>query len=63
MKEPIWIDEIITKAIHKDQIIQHGGSPGIRDENLPKNKGIKPLHSWRKRKKILLANPLFYKKR
>ncbi|WP_287524554.1 hypothetical protein [Okeania sp. SIO2C2] len=34
MKEPIWIDEIIAKAIHADQIIQHGGSPGIRDENL-----------------------------
>ena len=34
MKEPIWINEIITKAIHADQILQHGGSQGIRDENL-----------------------------
>jgi len=34
MKEPIWISESIAKAIHADQILQHGGSSGIRDENL-----------------------------
>ncbi|NES78646.1 MULTISPECIES: type II toxin-antitoxin system death-on-curing family toxin [unclassified Okeania] len=44
MKEPIWIDEIIAKAIHADQIIQHGGSPGIRDENLLSASLARPRH-------------------
>ena len=44
MKEPIWIDEIITQAIHTDQIIQHGGSPGIRDKNLLSASLARPRH-------------------
>ncbi len=44
MKEPIWIDQIITKAIHADQIIQHGGSTGIRDENLLSASLARPRH-------------------
>ncbi|NEQ35091.1 MAG: type II toxin-antitoxin system death-on-curing family toxin [Okeania sp. SIO3I5] len=44
MKEPVWIDEIITKAIHADQIIQHGGSPGIRDKNLLSASLARPRH-------------------
>ncbi|MGK7919242.1 MAG: type II toxin-antitoxin system death-on-curing family toxin [Trichodesmium sp.] len=44
MKEPIWISETIAKAIHGDQIIQHGGSPGIRDENLLSASLARPRH-------------------
>ena len=44
MKEPIWISEIIAKAIHADQIIQHGGSQGIRDENLLSASLARPRH-------------------
>jgi len=29
-----WLDEIIVKAIHEDQLIQHGGLAGVRDNNL-----------------------------
>lgn len=34
MDEPFWLDERIIRVIHEDQLSQHGGSPGIRDENL-----------------------------
>lgn len=29
-----WLNEKIILAIHDDQLAIHGGSPGIRDENL-----------------------------
>lgn len=28
-----WIDERMARAMHSDQLAQHGGSSGIRDEN------------------------------
>lgn len=34
MNEPLWISENIAKVIHTDQITEHGGAFGIRDENL-----------------------------
>ncbi len=34
MNEPLWISEEIVRIIHQDQIRQHGGSLGVRDENL-----------------------------
>jgi death-on-curing protein len=34
VNEPLWISEEIVRLIHHAQIEQHGGSLGIRDENL-----------------------------
>ena len=34
MITPVWISARLARAIHDDQITQHGGSLGIRDENL-----------------------------
>lgn len=34
MDELFWLDEKIIRVIHEDQLSQHGGSSGIRDENL-----------------------------
>ena len=33
MDEPVWVDRLVVDAIHFDQIQQHGGAAGIRDEN------------------------------
>ncbi len=44
MPEPIWITEKIVLAIHEDQLAQHGGSPGIRDENLLGASLARPKH-------------------
>ena len=34
MSEPVWLSAQLARAIHDDQIAQHGGIVGIRDENL-----------------------------
>lgn len=44
MSEPFWICEDIAKLIHADQISQHGGSSGIRDENLLSASLARPRH-------------------
>lgn len=44
MSQPIWLSEKIVKAIHIDQIRQHGGSEGIRDENLLSASLARPKH-------------------
>ena len=33
MLEPIWVDRVLVDAIHYDQLQQHGGHPGLKDEN------------------------------
>ena len=44
MKEPIWVAERIVLAIHEDQLAQHGGSLGIKDENLLGASLARPKH-------------------
>jgi death on curing protein len=44
MKEPIWVSEKIVLAIHEDQLAQHGGSGGVRDENLLGASLARPKH-------------------
>ncbi len=44
MKEPIWVAEKIVLAIHEDQLVQNGGSSGIRDENLLGASLARPRH-------------------
>jgi death on curing protein len=34
VNEPFWLDETIVRAMHEDQLAQHGGLSGIRDNNL-----------------------------
>ena len=46
MSEPFWISEEIATTIHEDQIAQHGGSLGIRDENLLSASLARPLHLY-----------------
>jgi death on curing protein len=42
--EPFWLDERIVCAMHDDQIEEHGGSFGIRDENLLSASLARPQH-------------------
>lgn len=30
----VWLDKALVLAIHDRQLAEHGGSPGVRDENL-----------------------------
>lgn len=31
--EPRWLSRVVVDAIHTDQVREHGGLPGVRDEN------------------------------
>ena len=44
MNEPLWISEEIVRVIHQDQIQQHGGSLGVRDDNLLAASLARPRH-------------------
>jgi death-on-curing protein len=44
VNEPLWISEEIVRVIHQDQIQQHGGRLGIRDENLLSASLARPKH-------------------
>lgn len=46
MKEPKWLKLSWLKAIHADQIQQHGGSSGIRDEGLIESALKRAQNRW-----------------
>jgi death on curing protein len=33
MPEPIWLSRQVVEILHIEQIAEHGGRPGLRDEN------------------------------
>ena len=44
--EPTWLSRIVVDAIHNDQLREHGGLPGVRDENALESALARPLHKW-----------------
>jgi death-on-curing protein len=34
VKEPIWISKAVILAVHDEQLAEHGGGEGVRDEGL-----------------------------
>jgi death-on-curing protein len=44
MQEPIWVDRVVVDAIHYDQLQQHGGHPGLSDENALESALARPRH-------------------
>ena len=46
LREPRWLSRIVVDAIHADQLRQHGGLPGIRDENLLESALARPRQKW-----------------
>ena len=44
--EPTWLDRSIVQALHADQILEHGGSLGIRDEGLLESALARPQQKW-----------------
>jgi death-on-curing protein len=34
MQELIWLEERVVRAVHEEQLAEHGGASGTRDENL-----------------------------
>jgi len=44
--EPVWLDRPILEAIHADQIREHGGQVGLRDEGLLESAVARPRQRW-----------------
>ncbi len=44
--EPLWLNRAVVDAIHTDQIREHGGMFGLRDENALESALARPRHKW-----------------
>ena len=46
MPEPRWVPRLVIEAVHLDQIREHGGLLGIRDENALESALARPRQRW-----------------
>lgn len=44
--EPAWLSRLVVDAIHTEQIREHGGLRGVRDENLLESALARPKQKW-----------------
>ncbi len=44
--EPRWLSRIVLDAIHSDQLREHGGLTGVRDENVLESALARPQQKW-----------------
>jgi death-on-curing protein len=44
--EPRWLSRMVVDAIHADQLRQHGGLRGVRDENVLESALARPRQKW-----------------
>lgn len=45
-KAPVWLSRVAVDAIHHDQIREHGGLPGLRDEHALESALARPRQKW-----------------
>lgn len=46
MPEPKWVDRVVVDVVHLDQIREHGGLAGLRDENALESALARPRQQW-----------------
>lgn len=46
MGEPVWVGRLVVDAVHHDQLQEHGGLPGIRDENALESALARACNKW-----------------
>ncbi len=51
MKQPRWVPRLVVEATHFDQLREHGGLRGLRDENLLEAALARPQHKWAYKRK------------
>lgn len=56
MKEPRWVTRIVVDAVHFDQLREHGGLAGVRDENALESALARPRNKWEYNKKADIAD-------
>ena len=45
-REPTWVGRVVVDAVHLDQLREHGGLPGVRDENTLESALARPKQRW-----------------
>jgi death-on-curing protein len=55
MREPRWVPRVVIDAVHFDQLREHGGLAGIRDENGLEAAPARPRQKWHYNSKADLA--------
>ena len=55
MREPRWLPRLVLDAAHFDQLREHGGRPGLRDEGALEAALARARHKWTYDKKPDLA--------
>jgi death-on-curing protein len=40
--EPVWVSRAVVLALHDEQLAEHGGAPGLRDEGLLDSALVRP---------------------
>jgi death on curing protein len=53
--EPAWLNRPILEALHADQIMEHGGSLGSRDQGLLESALARPQQKWHYEPSVDLA--------
>jgi death on curing protein len=46
MEEPLWLTRPIVEVLHQEQVREHGGQLGLRDEGLLESALARPRHVW-----------------
>lgn len=46
MPEPVWVPRVVLDSIHLDQLREHGGLQGIRDENALESALARARNKW-----------------
>jgi len=46
MAEPVWVDRLVVDAVHAQQLREHGGLYGMRDENALESALARPRNKW-----------------
>lgn len=44
--QPTWLSRVVVDAIHNDQLREHGGLRGVRDDNVLESALARPQQKW-----------------
>jgi len=56
VREPVWVPRLVLEAAHLDQLREHGGLAGLRDENALEAALNRPRQKWHYDPKADLAS-------
>lgn len=45
-REPTWLSRLVIDAIHADQLREHGGLAGVREDNVLESALARPRQAW-----------------